>query len=191
MVQPDLLARLAGWLAAAGVPYMVVGSMASSFHAEPRTTRDIDVVIDPTPESLGRLLETIPRAEFYVDAAEAMDALAQRRSFNVIEHETGWKIDLMIRRDRPFSLEELGRRVRVRLDQTDVYVATAEDTVIAKLEWAVAGESERQLRDVVSILTVNADTFDRAYIDRWVAALGLGESWERARALADSERGTR
>jgi hypothetical protein len=180
---PELLPRVAGWLDAAAIPYMLVGSLASSFHAEPRATRDIDIVIDPTPETLETLLAAIPAAEFYLDADEARRALAQRRAFNIIEQGSGWKVDLLIRRDRSFSREELARRTRVSLGETALYVATAEDTIIAKLEWARAGGSERQLRDVASILAVNGDSLDRAYLDRWIEALGIGDMWDAARSM--------
>lgn len=163
---------------------MVVGSLASSFHAEPRTTQDIDIVIDPTPESLRRFVEDLPRPELYADTDAAAEALDRRTSFNVIEADSGWKVDLLIRRDRPFSREELDRRIPVRLLETDTHIATAEDTIIAKLEWAKQGESERQLRDVAAILAVNRDTLDHVYLDRWITSLGLTETWERANGLA-------
>ena len=65
----------------------------------------------------------------------------------------------------------------------EVPIATAEDTVIAKLEWAVAGESERQLRDVARILAVSGDSLDRAYLAGWLTQLGLKDAFLRAEAL--------
>lgn len=183
--QGELLARIARGLEDQGIPHMVVGSLASSFHAEPRTTRDIDIVIDPSSESLGRFVASLAQSEFYVDEHAAAEALERRTSFNVIDGASGWKVDLLIRRDRAFSREELDRRVRVRLLGTDTYVATAEDTILAKLEWATAGESERQLRDVRSILDVNRDTLDHGYIDRWAADLNLSDAWDRVRRLSE------
>ncbi len=167
---------------------MVVGSLASSFHAEPRTTRDIDIVIDPTPDGLRQFVEALARPGLYADAGAAAEALERRTSFNVIEGDTGWKVDLLIRRDRPFSREELDRRIPVRLLGADTHVATAEDTIIAKLEWAKLGESDRQLRDVASILAVNRDTLDYAYMTRWISSLGLIEIWERAQLSSSSLR---
>ncbi|MBA2264745.1 MAG: hypothetical protein H0W10_08790 [Chloroflexi bacterium] len=183
MSQGELLARMIRGLDKAEIPHMVVGSLASSFHAEPRTTLDIDIVIDPTPESLKRFVEDLPRPELYADADAATDALARRTSFNIIEAHTGWKVDLLIRRDRQFSREELERRIPVRLLGADTHVATAEDTIIAKLEWAKQGESDRQLRDVAAILSMNRDTLDHVYLDRWITSLGLTYTWERAKGL--------
>ena len=181
--QGDLLGRIIGHLNDAGIPYMVVGSLASSFHGEPRQTRDIDIVIDPGPDALRQLLDRFPADELYADGAAAAEALERRTSFNVIEIATGWKVDLIVRRDRPFSREELSRRVAVRVLDTDAHVASAEDTIIAKLEWATEGQSERQLRDVAAILETQADNLDHAYLERWIRALDLADAWDRARDL--------
>jgi hypothetical protein len=181
MTLPELLADIAGRLGAADIPYMVTGSMASSFHGEPRATRDLDLVIDPTPDSLRRFAIALPPERFYVSPEAASEALARRTQFNVIEIATGWKIDFVIRKDRPFSREELGRRERVEVFGTQAYVASAEDTIIAKLEWARAGDPDRQLRDVEGILAVSGDHIDRAYLDRWIRELDLAEMWSQVR----------
>lgn len=181
MTLGELLARIGERLAQAGIPHMVTGSIASSFHGEPRTTRDIDIVIDPTPEALDRFVRDLPADAFYVDLDAARAALDERGQFNVIENASGWKADLVIRKDRPFSIEEFARRQPAELLGTPNFVASAEDVIIAKLEWAKAAESERQLRDVAAILAVSGDRLDYPYIERWVATLGLAEMWRRAR----------
>ena len=102
--------------------------------------------------------------------------------FNIIEIATGWKLDLVIRKARPFSIEEMRRRTITRILGMDVPTATAEDTIIAKLEWAKLGASDRQLEDVAGILRVRGVDLDFDYIERWVTELGLAEPWQRARA---------
>ena len=175
---------MADRLEAAEIPYMVVGSVAGSFHGHPRTTADVDIVIDPSAEALRAFVNALPDDEYYVSDTAAIEALDRRSSFNVIEHATGWKVDLLIRKDRAFSVTEFERRSGAPLFGRDTPVATAEDTVIAKLEWARAGESERQLRDVAGILEVNGESLDRDYIGRWVKQLGLEDPWRRALGLA-------
>lgn len=173
-------------LEAAEIPYMIVGSFASTVHGEPRTTQDLDIVIDPTSATLEHLLAHIDKDAFYVDPDTARDALRRRAMFNIIDTRNAWKIDLVVRKDRPFSHEELARRSEQDILGVVVPTATAEDTVIAKLEWSKQGASDRQLRDVSGILRVGGDNIDRAYIARWVAALGLEDQWERALSFCSS-----
>ena len=178
-----LLQRLRDVLDRAAVPFMIAGSFASTAHGLPRTTQDLGLVVDPTPPSLEALLRALPPEEYYVDADAARDALARRTMFNVIDQATGWKIDFIIRKNRAFSREEFGRRVAMPLLGVPVFVASAEDTVVAKLEWSSqSGGSARQRRDVAGILATVGDALDRAYIERWVGDLGLADEWSAAQA---------
>jgi hypothetical protein len=182
----NLAALLAGTIAQldrAGVPYMITGSIASSYHGEPRATRDLDIVIDPDPGGIIRLVGEVEAAGMYVDAEAALHALDDRTQFNAIDATTGWKVDFVVRKERPFSRVEFGRRIRANLLGTPAWIASPEDTIIAKLEWAVAGGSDLQLRDVASMLDIGGESLDLAYIERWVADLGLHAAWSRAQAL--------
>jgi hypothetical protein len=178
-----LLAATIAQLERAGVPYMITGSVASSYHGEPRATRDVDIVIDPDPAGITRLVAELEAAGVYVDAGVARRAFDDRTQFNAIDATTGWKIDFLIRKDRPFSREEFGRRAEANLLGTPAWIASPEDTIIAKLEWAVASGSDRQLSDVAAMLDIGGTSLDLAYIDGWVAGLGLRAAWSRARAL--------
>lgn len=175
----DFLARLTAKLTDVHVPYMVVGSFASSFHGVPRSSRDLDLVIDPEPASLQAFLAALPAEQYYADQETALDALKRRSQFNVIDMATAWKADLIIRRSRPFSLEEMRRRVDGDLAGAHVFIASAEDTLLSKLEWAKQGGSDLQLRDAAGIVEVHAGTLDRRYVERWVRDLGLEDLWAR------------
>ena len=178
-----LLAGTIERLERAGVRYMITGSVASSFHGEPRATRDLDIVIDPDPWGMALLVGELEAAGLYVDANAARQALDDRTQFNAIDGVTGWKVDFLVRKDRPFSREEFDRRTRVDLLGTPAWIASPEDTVIAKLDWATASGSDRQLADVASMLDVGGDSLDLGYVDHWVRALGLDAAWSRAQAL--------
>lgn len=177
-----LLQRFVRLLDAAGIPFMIAGSFASTTHGLPRTTQDLDVVIDPpSPSALEALLRSMPPAEYYVDLDAARDALQKRSMFNIIDLASGWKVDLILRRGRPFSRAEFARRMPVRLLDVPVFVASPEDTIVAKLEWSkLAGGSERQRRDVAGIVQTMGDALDLAHIERWVEALDLAEEWRLA-----------
>lgn len=181
MTLDDLAARLIAELRAAGIPMMLTGSVASSYHGRPRMTRDIDLVIDPDAAHLDAFVSRLIALRLYVDADVAREALSQRTQFNVIDPETGWKADLIIRKDRPFSREEFARREEADLPFGSMAVARAEDVILAKLEWAQTGQSERQLDDVRGIIAVSGDRLDLDHIDRWAAELGVSELWEPMR----------
>jgi len=100
--------------------------------------------------------------------------------FNVVDQATGWKIDLIIRKSRAFSQEEFSRRRLVDLEGTPLFVATAEDVIIAKLEWSKLAQSRRQIEDVAAILRARWGWLDRSYIEKWIAELGLREGWNEA-----------
>ncbi len=183
MTLEGLVARLVRELETAGIPYMIVGSLASSYHGEPRMTRDVDVVIDPSSEAVGLLVGRLRDAGLYADADAAREALAERSQFNVIDPATGWKLDLIVRKDRPFSREEFARRESAELSMGPLRVATAEDTILAKLEWAASGQSERQLRDAAGVVAVSGDRLDLEYLDRWATELGVQELWQDIRPI--------
>lgn len=181
------LAHVAGALERAGVPYMLAGSFASSYHGAPRATQDIDIVIDPTFASLDLLLEALRAEDVYFDADVARDEFKRRGQFNAIDGATAWKVDLIFRKARLFSKAELERRMRASVLGVQVFVATAEDTVLAKLEWAKLGSSERQLRDVSALLEAVGESLDQSYIEGWLDVLDVRDQWDRVRN-ADARR---
>jgi hypothetical protein len=178
----DVLADVLAQLDRAAIPYMVTGSLASTYHGEPRATLDLDIVIEPDEEGLSRLIAGLEAAGFYVDRAAALEALRSRSQFNAIGR-AATKVDFIIRKDRPFSIEEFRRRRPADLLGITGYVATVEDMVVVKLEWAVATGSGRQLRDVAGMLAVAGPSLDQAYVEHWVTALGLTDAWHRIRQV--------
>ena len=102
-------------------------------------------------------------------------------------YASGWKVDIIIRKNRTFSREEFARRVKVTLLDVPVHVASAEDTIVAKLEWSKrSGGSERQRRDIAGIIATIGQELDRTYVERWVHELELGDEWLAAQKTAIS-----
>jgi len=178
----QLLQRVVRILDGAGVPFMIAGSFAAATHGLPRTTQDLDIVIDPpSPEALDTLLRSMSPEEYYVDMDAAHDALSRRGMFNVVDQTSGWKIDFIIRKARAFSREEFARRMNLPMLGVPVFVASPEDTIVAKLEWSrLSGGSERQRRDIAGIIATVGERLDRGYIERWVRDLDLAEEWNTA-----------
>jgi hypothetical protein len=177
----DLLRDVVLALDDAGIPHMLVGSFASTSYGAPRATQDIDIVIDPTPAALDRFVAGFDTDRIYVDP-NAQAALAARDQFNIIDVTTGWKVDLMIRKDRAFSRSEFDRRTRVRILDVEVCMATAEDTVLAKLEWAALSGSERQIADAAAVLRVGEGELDQQYLHQWAVELGVSELLAQAQS---------
>ncbi len=168
----------------AGVSHMLAGSFASSHHGVPRSTADIDLVVEVDDAAFDRLLDTLDTSRFYVPIETAHRERRSGGQFNLIDMRTGWKIDLIFRRDRPFSRVEFERRHQATVAGVQTYIASAEDTILAKLEWGAASASERQWRDVVEILRARSGHLDDTYLDRWAPELGVEAELARARHAA-------
>ena len=161
--------------------YMLTGSMASSYYGRPRSTHDADLVVDPAQEQLVRFLEGVTEAGFDAEGAAAIRALERRTTFNVIEKSSASKVDLILKRERPFSIEEFSRRRLATLAfRSGVALVSPADAILSKLEWArLSGASERQFADIRGILEVTSANADVGYIERWAAVLGLTDLWRR------------
>ena len=105
----------------------------------------------------------------------------------MVDTATGWKADLIVRKSRHFSETELERRLPIEYEGTRLWVATAEDLIVAKLEWANLGGSARQLEDVSALLRMHAGQLDQAYLDRWIDQLGLASQWAAAQPVGEGE----
>ena len=141
-------------------------------------------MIDPGRDALERFLLQVDPGSIYVSRDAIDEAWRRRGQFNVVLLDSGWKVDLTLRKHRVFSEQEFARRQPAEIAGVRVFVATAEDTIIATLEWARAGESERQIRDVVGVLQMREGELDLGYIERWIEELGLADLWERAKREA-------
>jgi hypothetical protein len=171
-----------------GVPYLIGGSFASAIHGVVRATMDSDLVADLRPEHAVPLAQTLGEA-FYADVKAIQDAIVHQSSFNLIHLETMFKVDIFVRKSRPFDRMQFERRaehVIATEPERRAYVASAEDTILTKLEWyRLGGEvSERQWRDVLGVLTVQAGRLDMAYLHQWAAHLNVADLL--ARALAET-----
>lgn len=179
MEQVDLLRYAVETLERLSIPYMIVGSFASSVHGEPRMTQDIDIVIDPSPAQLDHLCAAFPGDDYYVSRDAARQALAGRDQFNVIHPDSGNKIDFMIARADAWGREQVSRRSMVPiLPDREAYVAKPEDVILAKLLYYQEGGSEKHLRDITGVLKAGRTAVDRAYIDRWACDLGVVDEWQ-------------
>jgi hypothetical protein len=176
-----------------GVRHFVGGSLASSAHGMARASLDVDVIAELEGPHAQVLAERLHEA-YYLDLSRIESAIRSRRSFNLIHLATMFKIDVFVARGRPFDVMALQRAMPETLGDEPgapvVPIATAEDIVLAKLEWFDAGgrTSERQWTDVVGVLKLRQSDIDPAYLRRWAAALGVEALLEQALAEAAGDR---
>ncbi|MCL0080462.1 hypothetical protein M1O54_03820 [Dehalococcoidia bacterium] len=164
---------------------MISGSLGSSLHGEPRATNDIDLIIAPTEKQLNIFIQSLGE-DYYVSPEAAREAFRNRSMFNVIDYKAGWKADIIIRKGRPFSVEEFKRRIQGEIGGIQVFVVSPEDAILSKLEWSKASESERQFRDAQGIAVVQWETLDKEYLYKWARELNVKDLLENL--LKNAER---
>jgi hypothetical protein len=177
MTDAELLGIISRRLSEAGIPFMVVGSVASSYHGEPRFTYDMDIVVEATEEQILRFVRGFD-SPFYVSEVAARDAARRRSMFNVIHPQCEYKADIIVSKDRDFDRSQFARRRPATIWGVSVEVASPEDVILAKLEWAKRGESQRQLDDAAKVARTQRTTLDVAYLRKWATVLALDDLLE-------------
>jgi hypothetical protein len=167
-----------------GVPYALGGSWASCLFGKMRFTQHADLTAEPFPGREEAFCSAFG-PDYYVSLSAVQDAVRRRASFNVIHTTTGFKVDVFVRKDRPFEASLMRRRqAHAVAPGQEVVCVTPEDVILLKLEWYRLGPSERQWNDVLGVLEVQGDRLDDAYLDRWAADLGVADLLARARQEA-------
>jgi len=171
--QLDVLKLVTERLHRAAIDYMISGSIALNYYAQPRLTRDIDIVVALRPEDAERVTNLFA-ADFYIDADAVRSAIVQLGMFNIIHYDHVMKVDFIVWKDTPYRHEEFARRSAVEIDGVTMWLVTAEDLLLSKLVWAAESRSEIQLYDVRNLIRSVAD-LDWTYIEHWATELTLGE----------------
>ena len=168
--QNDVLKDCAERFEKLGIDYMLTGSMALVHYAMPRTTTDIDVVIELSLENVENFIKEF-EPDYYVPHSRIRDAIYRKRMFNILNQQTIIKVDCVIRKKDDFSLNAFSKRKKVNYAGSfDVWIIGKEDLIISKLNWAKVSHSEMQMRDVASILR---NGYDKEYVDYWTEKLGI------------------
>ncbi len=175
----EVLRIVTGRLEAAGIPYMVTGSVAASYYAVPRMTRDIDLVVELSAGDADRF-RALFEGEFYLDRDAVEAAIAGRGVFNLIHQAHVVKVDCIVRKDSEYRQTEFARRRRGSIEGHGLALVAPEDLIISKLDWMRESRSEVQLADVRNLVRSVPD-LDRQYLTHWTERLGLGALYREAR----------
>jgi hypothetical protein len=174
----DTLSRL-------GIPYALGGSWASSLFGKMRFTHDADITVEPFSGKEADFVASFDD-DYYVDRTMVEEAVRKRSSFNIIYLPQSFKVDIFVRKDRPFDQSLMGRRQVRSLHEkpdTSVFFVSPEDIILLKLEWfRLGGEvSDRQWMDILGVIEIQGERLDQAYLDLWAGQLGVADLLARAR----------
>lgn len=174
MSQQELVTRVVHALESNRTGYMLTGSICSSLLGEPRSTHDIDIVVDLHEADVPSLLRHFPGPDFYLDEISVRDAVQHRSMFNLIDSH-GDKVDFWLLTDEPFDRSRFARRRDLLLLGERVFVSTAEDLILMKLRWSeLSGGSEKQHTDALRVYEVQREKLDMDYLTQWADTLGVG-----------------
>jgi hypothetical protein len=189
MSQQELLKRVIQVLEQAGIQYMITGSIVSSLQGEPRSTHDIDMIITIQKSQISALFSAFPPPRFYLDRNAILEAVHNQSMFNLIDTESGDKVDFWILTKKPFDQSRFSRKISENFMGFTMQVSSPEDTILAKLRWAkLSGGSEKQLTDALRVYEVQYESLDTDYLERWVENLNIQSLWEQLIKKAQENR---
>jgi hypothetical protein len=169
----DILRDVSARLESAGIDYMLTGSMAMNYYAQPRMTRDIDLVVALQTGDAKRITQLFA-PDYYVSPEAVQVSITKQSMFSLIHQESVIKVDCIVRKQTEYRVTEFSRRRRIAVAGFQTWVVSKEDLIISKLWWAKDSHSELQLNDVRNLV---ASGCDRAYVERWTRELGLAGLW--------------
>ena len=193
MVHDDDLVAALGPVASVfdslGIRYFIGGSVATSFHGASRSTMDVDVVAELNATDIEPLLEALGD-KYYTSAAAAIEAVNRTSCFNLIHLATSFKVDVFVSRKRPFDIDSMSRAKPGTFGNGDgitVPVASAEDAIVAKLEWYRLTDetSEKQWLDVTRVLDLLGEKADWDYMEAAANSTGVEDLLQRLRKSLD------
>ena len=170
----DIVRDVSQRLDAASIGYMLTGSMAMNYYAQPRMTRDIDIVVALRREDAERVVKLFS-PDYYISREAVDSSIAHQSLFNLIHNESVIKVDCIVRKETTYRLNEFNRRQRIKIQDFETWIVSKDDLILSKIFWAKDSHSELQLRDVKNLVATGCD---RAYIERWTAELGLVNLWQ-------------
>jgi hypothetical protein len=174
MTEKELLVDCLQRLNRANIVYMLTGSMVSNFWGIPRTTHDLDFVVQLAEESSRRLLSEFS-GDYHLDEAAMRAAREPPHQFNAIDLRSPLKVDFWLLQPDPFEQEMFSRRIETVLFAETAWICTAEDVVLHKLYWNSISPSDRQLGDAAGVVAVQGEDLDVSYMEQWAARLGVSD----------------
>lgn len=166
------------------IPYYITGGVCAIAYGDPRTTRDLDVVVKIEQAEIMALVTRLEAEGFYCPPGAVSDIQSSRaRVLSVTHMQLVLNADIVLSSDTEFDRSKMERRrlEAIGLDESEQFwLASPEDVILAKLLWGQRSQSEKQWRDVLGVLKVQGDILDFAYLTQWATRLNLTELLQRA-----------
>ena len=166
----DLLIRITEALESKNIPYMLSGSVAMNSYTVPRMTLDIDIVIELREKNLPAFLSLFDD-KYYINHDTVANEVKRLGMFNIIDHETGFKIDFIVRNNSIYRKHEFERRKKAKIGDSEVWMVSPEDLIISKIIWIQELKSDKQIHDIKNLLAIPG--IDTKYIVYWCGELQL------------------
>lgn len=163
----------------ANITYMISGSIAANYYTVPRMTRDIDIVIELAYPDVNKFIDLF-QSDFYIDKEMIKKEILQQGIFNLIHNQYVIKIDFIIRKGTEFQNTAFLRRKKILIETNPMWFISAEDLILAKLDWAKSSHSEMQLKDVQNLLET-VKNLDMDYIKVWINKLSLSQIYKEVK----------
>lgn len=163
-----------------GIPYYITGGVAASTFGDPRTTRDLYVVIAISTDQLDELVQALEAQQFYVPGVDEVRS-GRLQTLGITHQVTIARADLMLAGTELFETQKLARRRAINIiGMGCFYFASPEDIILTKLRWRLQSQSEKQWRDGLGILKVQGETLDFDYLFEWAEQLNLVDDLTQA-----------
>ena len=175
MEQQELLLRTVEILDGLTIPYMVTDSFAVNFYGIPRTTHDIDLVVQIRAADADRLARQFP-TDFYADAEMIRQAVEQQFMFNIIDPASGLKIDFWIFKRDAYDAARFRRRRQQTVFGRAVWMPSPEDVILSKLLWYKQAQTDKHLNDARGVWVLQKESLDRKYLNEWATKLSV-QTW--------------
>jgi len=165
-----LLEKICTKLEQHNIPYMLSGSLAMLTYTTPRMTRDIDIVINIQSNDLDKFLD-IFKEGYYINPPTVEIEIKRRGMFNVIDFESGFKIDFIVRKNTDFHVNEFNRRILSNAYGFQTWIVSIEDLVISKIKWIQELQSDTQINDINNL--IRNPNVDMEYVKQWCKEMNL------------------
>jgi len=179
----DFVRQVIAAMEAAGVAYMIGGAVAVWAWGEPRSTLDLDLVVNIPIEAISQLSKELEKRGMLVPPEIILDNILEDRAdlpINAIHMYSGYKADLYpLRKGDELRASAFVRRQKIDLGEPlgEVYLHSPEDLIIYKLWYYSLSQQTKHVRDITSIVMTLGDELDFHYIENWVNKKGLTSIW--------------